>query len=143
MNPSGVTPLLPVGDSVSIYEKADYENEIIDVFEKFSLSKPTLHRGLSTENKSVSFIESVSWDLIYIDGGHDYSVALHDYEVSKKSLKSGGLLVIDDSAKYTSYKPFSFSFGGHVGPSLVASLYADRELIKLCNVGHNSIYLKP
>lgn len=137
----GVTPLAPIGDAVSKYDESNYYDDITALFDRYSLKNPTLHKGLSTAKDSVEFITATNWDLIYIDGGHDFSVAKHDYEVAKRSLKKGGVLVIDDSALFTDYKSYSFTFPGHTGPSLVASLFADRELKSVARVGHNSIYL--
>ena len=57
----------------------------------------------STSKKSVDFINSINWDLIYIDGSHDYKVVIKDFENSFKNLNNNGLLIIDDSSLYLNY----------------------------------------
>jgi len=60
-----------------------------------------------------------SWDLIYIDGNHDYEIVLADYLLCRDHLASGGLLVMDDASLGTSSNSLVFSFAGHPGPSRV------------------------
>jgi hypothetical protein len=78
--------------------------------------------------------------VIYVDGNHDYEVALADYKVCRDALAQDGLLVMDDSSLHTDYSPAKFSFAGHPGPSRVVKELAFSELRFLGGVGHNNVF---
>ena len=101
-----------------------------------------LVKALSTDPDAIACLRSMVWDLIFIDGSHDYEIVLADYQISKDNLRHGGLLVIDDASLGTAFHPPSFSFAGHQGPSRVAREYADREMRFLGAVGHNNVFTK-
>lgn len=139
----GISPFTGIGDSVSNYEKnIDYYQDTLNNFEHFKLKKPTLVKGLSTDENSKRLINSKKWDLIYIDGSHDYETVLKDYEICLKNLKKNGFLVFDDAALYTPYEPPLFAFKGHPGPSKVAINRAKKEMKFVGGVGHNLIFRK-
>jgi hypothetical protein len=140
---SGVSPFSSFGDSVSEYLKnLDYYQDIQDTFEELDLEKPTFIKGFSSDKNAVKYIKSKKWDMIYIDGGHDYKDVLFDYKLCLENLSDNGIIVIDDASLYTDYEPLSFAFKGHPGPSLIAREYADKEMKFLGAVGHNSVYIK-
>jgi cephalosporin hydroxylase len=142
-NVHGISPFTSVGDEVSIYmEKINYFEDTLHHHSHFGLSSPTLVRAYSTDSEALAHIRSHRWDLIYIDGNHDYDVALADYEICKDNLAEGGILVMDDSSMYTDYKPPRFSFAGHPGPSRVVQERAMKELCFMGGVGHNNIFMK-
>jgi len=140
---SGISPFSSFGDSVSEYMKnLDYYKDVQETFEDLDLKKPTFIKGFSSDEKAVEYIKSKTWDMIYIDGGHDYEDALFDYKLCLENLKSGGLMILDDASLYTDYNPVSFSFAGHPGPSKVAREFADKEMDFIGAVGHNNVYRK-
>ena len=140
---SGISPFSSFGDSVSEYLKnLDYYQDIQETFEELNLEKPTFIKGFSSDDNAVEYIKSKKWDMIYIDGGHDYEDVLFDYKLCLENLADGGIIVLDDASLYTDYKPVSFAFKGHPGPSLVAREYADKEMDFIGAVGHNSVYRK-
>ena len=139
----GISPFTPIGDAVSKYNtEVDYYLDVINSFNHFDLPKPTLIKALSTDAEAIKHISQVEWDLIYVDGGHDFETALADYQLCKAHLAPGGVLVLDDASLGTDYQPPLFSFAGHPGPSRVAREYADKEMRLLCAVGHNNFYQK-
>jgi hypothetical protein len=139
----GISPFSSSGDNVSVYlSDLDYYNDVLENFSYFNLSNPILHRGYSTDINMVNVIESKLWDFIYIDGNHDYEVANVDFNNCVKYLNHGGILVLDDSALYTDYKPPFYSTGGHPGPSKIAEEINPNEFIELFSVGHNRIFKK-
>ena len=88
----------------------------------------------------IEIIKSKTWDMIYIDGNHDYEIAKADFEVCSQCLSKNGILVLDDASLLTDYKPFNFSTAGHFGPSKLAA-EIDLELFEeLLSVGHNRVY---
>ena len=139
----GISPFSSDGDHVSSYLSGiDYETDTIKNNLEFTTQKPELLKAYSTDQASMDLIASKSWDLIYIDGSHDYEVVLADYEVCKKNLASGGILVFDDSSLNTEFSPPLFSFAGHPGPSRVVKDKAMNELKFLGAVGHNTVFQK-
>ena len=139
----GISPFTSMGDSVSTYSvDVDYFNDTLNAFNHFNLPVPTLIKALSTDHESINHISSHSWNLIYIDGSHDFEIALADYRLCRDHLVSGGLLVLDDASLGTSFRPPLFSFAGHPGPSRVAAEFAMKEMKYLGAVGHNNVFQK-
>lgn len=139
----GVSPFLPAGDKVSVYmANLDYLQDTLNSNRYFELPDPIFIKAYSTDVDAVNYIKSRKWDLIYIDGNHDYEIALADYKICRDSLADGGLLVMDDSSLYTDFKPPSFSFAGHPGPSKVVQEFTMKELHFLGGVGHNNVFIK-
>ena len=141
----GISPFTSAGDKVSSYlDKVDYMEDTLKNIKFFKLKKPILIKGYSTDKKMISFIASKKWDLIYIDGGHDYETVLSDYLVSKRSLVKNGILILDDSSLYSDFTPPPFAFKGHPGPSKVVTELAlkSKQLRFLGAVGHNNIFVK-
>lgn len=139
----GISPFTSAGDEVSEYMKnLDYVNDVKTNFNYFKLPSPILHKGFSTDEEMIKIIESKQWDLIYIDGNHDYEVAKQDFEISSKNIKNGGLIVLDDASLNTEYIPAFYSTAGHSGPSKVA-LEIDLNLFEeILSVGHNRVFKK-
>ena len=140
----GISPFTPMGDSVSTYcVDVDYFTDTLNAFKHFNLPAPTLVKALSTDSEAINHIMRHSWNLIYIDGSHDFEIALADYCLCRDHLAPGGLLVLDDASLGTSFRPPSFSFAGHPGPSRVAAEFAMQEMKFLGAVGHNNVFQKP
>ena len=139
----GISPFTPIGDAVSAYrEDVDYLTDTLDSFKFFNLPAPTLVKALSNEPVTIEHIASHNWNLVYIDGSHDYEIALADYRLCRDHLAPGGLLVMDDASLDTSFRPPMFSFAGHPGPSQVAAEFAMKEMKFLGAVGHNNVFQK-
>lgn len=140
---TGISPFTDLGDEVSTYSnKIDYKSDVLETFEELELPSVNLIKALSTDQVAKDFIKGRQWDCIYIDGCHDFEVALQDYRLCVENLSSNGILVLDDASLGTDFKPPAFSFAGHPGPSRVAREYADKELKFLGAVGHNNVYMK-
>lgn len=140
----GITPLNDTGDKFSNYQQCDYLGEIQKIFNKFDLElqQNELLVGLSTNIDIINKIVERKYNLIYVDGGHDYESVRSDIEVVKKCLSSGGIVVFDDSS---SYKKFNKSlFLGHidVANALKNHLENDTEFEEIMCVGHNRAFRK-
>ncbi len=137
----GISPFTPLGDSVSKYSRSfDYLKDVEASFKHFELPPPILIKALSTDIVAHDHVSSTNWDLIYIDGGHDYEIALADYNLCKSHLAPNGILVMDDSSLETSFAPPLGAFAGHPGPSRVVREFAMKEMTFLGAVGHNNIF---
>ena len=137
----GISPFSTAGDSVSVYSStiAYYEDTLAN-FQYFNLAVPYLCRAYSTDESAHSLIESHVWDCIYIDGNHEYEIAKHDWELCANNIRSGGVIVLDDSALTTPYRPPSFASGGHLGPSQVAAEVEKEKFLEVLQVGHNRVF---
>ncbi|WP_082433791.1 class I SAM-dependent methyltransferase [Paraburkholderia sp. XV] len=137
----GISPFSSAADTVSKYRKnIDYLDDAIASNRSFGLPDPNFIKALSTDTIATEHIRSRAWNVIYVDGNHDYEVALADYKVCRDALAHNGLLVMDDSSLYTDYRPAKFSFAGHPGPSRVVHELACSELRFLGGVGHNNVF---
>ena len=140
----GISPLTPAGDVVTgeYLDTIDYEQDIIQNFAHFQLGKPQLCKAYSTDQRAIDTIESQKWDLIYIDGSHDYDVVVKDYDICKANLTSNGWLIFDDAAAQLPYSPPPFAFAGHPDPSRLIVETVQNEMTLIGNVGHNVIFKK-
>ncbi len=138
---TGISPFSSVGDSVSVYRGGlDYREDTLKNFRHFGLPEPNLVEAYSTDPKAVAEIEASSWDMIYIDGNHDYEIVVKDWEVCSRCVAPGGIIVLDDSGLTTSYHPPAFATAGHPGPSRLASEIKDGGFAEILQVGHNRVF---
>jgi len=136
----GISPFTAQGDQVSNYVAIDYYSDVVSHFKHFGLSEPFLHTGLSTDETMIDVVISRSWDLIYVDGSHDYETVKHDCELCGRAIKPGGLVVLDDASLYNGFTPPRFSFAGHPGPSRVAENMSSEFFQEIVTVGHNRVF---
>ena len=137
----GISPFNSTGDNVTKYIDAlDYYQDVLLNYDHFGLALPVFHKGLSITNSMIKIINSKKWDLIYIDGNHDYEVAKQDFDVYLKNLNKNGLIILDDASLYTDYIPPSFSTAGHPGPSKIAEEIDTNIFEEILAVGHNRVF---
>jgi hypothetical protein len=140
---TGISPFSPAGDSVSRYRThLDYLHDTQFNFRAFDLPAPELLRACSTDRVATERIKHDAWDAIYIDGNHDYEVAKADWSACSANIRAGGIIVLDDSALGTAYKPPRFATAGHPGPSQLATEIDRSEFREILWVGHNRVFLK-
>jgi hypothetical protein len=138
---SCVSPFAPAGDSVSQYERSiDYYEDTLQNHRHFGLELPEICRDYSTAPEARRFIASRNWQVIYIDGNHDYEVAREDWVNSAATVVAGGIIVLDDSALGTSFSPPGFSTAGHPGPSRIAGEIDASSFQEILSVGHNRVF---
>ena len=143
-NISALAPFEPASDKDSKYlENINYFEDTKKNHELFYLDQPEYCREFSTSEKAKKFIESKKWDLIFIDGNHDYEVVKSDFELSMKNLSNDGFIVMDDSSLYFDFQQKKYGgFTGHPGPSKVAKDIAMKKMRFFGAVGHNNIFSK-
>lgn len=134
----GISPLTDANDSVSTYDKLDYAKDIATHYEYFNLGTPNLLKEYSEKKIARETIKSKKWDLIYIDGNHDWPNVLVDYCNCAEALSDAGIIVFDDSSLHENYDPPPNAFKGHPGPSYVLEAYAKQEMDLFLTVGHNN-----
>jgi hypothetical protein len=97
-----VTPLGAFGDKYSRYEEADYLAAIRSIEAWSGISearRARIIRGFSDDDGVKRQCREVApFDLVYIDGCHDYHVVANDIITYTEMLKPGGLLLMDDAS---------------------------------------------
>jgi hypothetical protein len=137
----GIAPFSSAGDQVSKYlENIDYYHDTLDNFGRFGLPKPTLLKALSTDETAVELVSSRAWDMMYIDGNHDYAIAKKDWELCSRNVRQNGIIILDDAGISTGYSPPIFATGGHPGPSRVAAEIDLNRFKEILQVGHNRVF---
>lgn len=146
----GITPLTPSDDNFSKHPDINYEERIGILFQHFGLEDvmPTIIQGLSNEPKVIELSQQIANDLdiLYIDGNHNYDIVVSDIENYTPLLKSGGYLVMDDSANYLKI-PSSLIRMDWVGILDVSNAVRDTlennpQFEHIFSVGHNRIFRK-
>jgi hypothetical protein len=138
---AAVSPFSSAGDAVSRYrEQIDYFEDVQLNHRHFDLALPEFCRQFSTAPEARSFVSERVWDMIYIDGNHDYEIAMQDWSLCSPALSTQGILVLDDSSLGTSYEPPVFATAGHPGPSRLASEIDRTRFKEIFSVGHNRVF---
>ncbi len=139
----GISPFSAAGDAVSKYARdVDYYADTLENFSHFKLPAPALLKAYSTDPTAAETIAARPWDIIYIDGNHDYEIARADWRLCARHIRPGGLIVLDDSGLATKFRPPAFATGGHPGPSRLAEEIDRREFAEILQVGHNRVFQK-
>lgn len=144
----GLSPLDNSGDKFSIYDKVDYENTIINLFDNFNLDfdvKKNIIKGSSVDSEIKKTVSSLGpFDIIYIDGCHDYDCVISDIEFSKLNLSENGLIVFDDASCFKKLEIKSGMFGGHIDVcnAIKDKIETDESFEEIICVGHNRVFRK-
>jgi hypothetical protein len=140
----GISPFSPAGDSVSKYRNdIDYYADTIANFKHFALPTPHLLRAYSTDAKALELLKSKTWEMIYIDGNHDYEIVKQDWEACSSNTRQGGIIVFDDAGLTTGFHPpRHVASRGHPGPSRLAQEVNRSEFQEILQVGHNRVFQK-
>jgi hypothetical protein len=139
----GISPFTAAGDSVSKYsDQLDYYEDTLRNFRYFGLPEPKLLKAFSTDATARELIASRQWDVIYVDGNHDYEVVASDWDACARALGPGGVIVLDDAGLTTTYQAPMFASGGHPGPSRIAEEIDRKEFREVLQIGHNRVFQK-
>lgn len=139
----GISPFTSAADSVSKYSnQINYYEDTLKNFAFFQLPAPQLVRGLSTDPEVWKQVMHHKWEMVYIDGNHEYEVAKSDFTNCSKILSPRGIVVLDDSGLFTQYQAPLFSTAGHFGPSKLAGEISALGFQELLQVGHNRVFQK-
>jgi len=96
----GITPLDNTGKPGE-HPVDDYEYRIGQIYQRFGLDMSDLMiiEGLSTNPAVVETANELGpYDILYIDGGHDYETVLSDLQKYTPMVKPHGYVVVDDAS---------------------------------------------
>lgn len=139
----GVSPLTNLGDKYSHYANVNYAEEIEKNFKimNASITNTAVIRGLSTDSDVQKCAANLGpFDIVYIDGGHDYDIVCKDIDAYTPMVKKNGYLVMDDASLYLN-NPFG-RFLGHddVCRAIKDKLDSRADFSHLYAVGHNRVW---
>lgn len=139
----GLSPLTNVGDKYSKYDDEKYSYSLVLNLNKMGASSDNINiiRGLSTDSAAITEARSDGpYDIIYIDGCHDYEVVCQDIDNYLPMLKPGGYLVMDDASLLLT-SPYG-RFLGHadVCRAIKEKIDTRLDLTHLFAVGHNRVW---
>lgn len=136
-----ISPFSPAGDAVSRYRaQLDYLADTLANFDHFGLPHPELLKAFSTDEAARPFVAAASWDVVYIDGNHDYDIVCRDWALCAPQVRRGGVIVLDDASLGTAYRPPLFATAGHPGPSRFATEIPRDRFREVLQVGHNRVF---
>ena len=116
----GITPLDNIGDKYSKYDNANYFNAIKNAFlyNHLDLENVTIVKGLSQDKDVLEKAQKNGlYDIIFIDGCHDYEIVCQDIQQYIPFLKINGYLIMDDSSLYIKNPGGDFKGHPDVGKS--------------------------
>ena len=134
----GVTPLSPIG----IGWESDYGKDIELLHDTFNIPKDySIIQYNSTDPKAIEEASKRMYDIVFIDGGHDYETVKSDLKHYTPLVKEGGYLVIDDSAcKF--HMPFGYFQGIAEVCKAVDEVLPNTQFEELFCVVHNRVFKK-
>ncbi len=142
----GVTPLSGVGDKYSGYEEVDYFTSIRTAFKKThnsSFANTKIIKGFSQD--PITLLEARKegpFDIIFIDGCHDYDVVCQDINNYLPMLRVGGLLVMDDASLFLEAPAGRFHGHPDVARAIRDHLDHRTNIRHVYAVGHNRVWRK-
>lgn len=140
-----VSPFSGVGDKYSNYEQKNY----FEVFSKalgdmmIDTCKFSPHKGLSQDPNIKEEIKDIKFDLMYIDGSHDYEVVKQDIEFYVfQLLKPQGVVIFDDANFYTPWGQPPWAQQGYqdVVRAVTEMMDGNSEFEHLFDLTHNRIF---
>lgn len=123
------------------YPDEDYLGYITDLHDHFEQPQPHLVVGDSTDPRIQERAATKGpYDIVYVDGCHEYDYVCKDLQFYPKLLRLGGLLVVDDSANYLK-QPWGFFQGiADVSKAVRTVIETDPQWKHLLAVVHNRVW---
>jgi hypothetical protein len=142
----GVTPLNNSGDKFSNYDSVNYGQIITSLFNHFNLDfdiNKNIINGLSTDELIKNKVRELGeFDLIYIDGGHNYDCVVSDIKLMYDVSKIGTYVVFDDSSCYKNLSVDKFKGHIDVCNAIKDNLENNDSFSEIICVGHNRVFKK-
>jgi hypothetical protein len=136
----GITTLQPTPDERCKYPVGDYASWIKQIHDQFKLPQPELIVGRSDEPRVISLARVHQYDMVYIDGGHDYKDVIADISNYADTVKVGGFLVMDDASIGRLNVGSCWSGLEAVALAVATTLDKDPRFKFLLAVGHINVF---
>lgn len=141
---SGITPLDPTGDHSGTHPNVDYLARIGQIHSRFSLPPVRIWHGMSYDPRVQKLAKERSYDLMLVDGCHDYEVVVDDIQVYGPLVKPGGYLVLDDASNDLQIPDYMIPKNWKGVPAVTWAvndvLMKDPKWQHVLAVGHNRVF---
>lgn len=119
----------------------DYRQHIHNLHDEFGQVYPTIVQGDSTDPVTQAQAADLGpFDVVFVDGCHEYDYVVEDLVFYPTLLEVGGLLVVDDCASYMK-QPFGFFQGiEEVSKAVQAIIESNRRWEHLLAVVHDRVW---
>lgn len=143
----GVTPLSTFAGRTgkfTDFPDCDYRAMINNLHDEFNLEYPTIIVGDSTslEVHTKVSLDMPPFDIVYIDGCHEYAYVANDLIFYIQCLKVGGYLVVDDSACHLKQAMGYFQGIQDVSEAVRTIIEPDADCVHLFACMHNRVWRK-
>lgn len=142
-----VSPFNGTGDKYSGYEQKDYievmEEAVTHLMDTTAKHMFHPHVGLSQNTNIKNELIGMQFDMMYIDGSHDYEVVKQDIEFYVfQLLKPGGIVIFDDANFYIPDGRPEWEQQGYqdVVRAVTEMMDGNSEFEFLFNLTHNRIF---
>lgn len=130
-------------DEFTPFADVDYGKAIADLHDRYSLFQPCLVVGDSTVSRIQKIVKALgSFDVVYIDGCHEYNYVVKDLMFYPKLVRPGGLLVVDDASWYLDMPKDFFRGIRPVSRAVRTIIETDPQWEHLLAVVHNRVWRK-
>lgn len=144
---TSVSPFDGTGDKYSNYEQKNYleiYNESINYF-KLDKKNFMIFKSLSNSSYFQDFIDihKPKYQMMYIDGSHDYKVVKHDIEtIVFPCLDNGGIVIFDDANFYTPWGQPPWAQQGYqdVVRAVTETMDDNQDFQHLFDLTHNRVF---
>lgn len=128
-------------ESRNQYPDEDYWQCVARIYSQFNLDLSAIHflRGYSQDEAIKANADKLSFDVVYVDGGHRYEEVVADIDFYGDRVKHGGYLVLDDASWF---QPGTVFWKGHESVSRAAENIDRTKYRNILNIGHNRVYLR-
>jgi len=150
----GISPFSGTDDTVNSYSKElNYLADVETIFRKFQVPCEWFYpiRGMSQHPEVIAdATRHAPYDILYIDGCHEYEAVKQDIQNCADLLRSGGILVMDDASCHLQMPEFT-NTGGYnrcwpgvrsVSDAVLDYLEPRKDFVHRFAVGHNRIFVK-
>jgi len=125
------------------FEDVDYRERIEDLHDRYGLFHPRLIVGDSTTQKIQAEVRKYGpFDIVYIDGCHEYNYVMKDLLAYGPMVRPGGLLVVDDCSNNLNMPEGFFKGIEPVSRAVRTVIETDPQWEHLLAVVHNRVWRK-
>lgn len=123
------------------FEDVDYRERIEDLHDRYDLFQPRLVVGDSTAQETQAEVRKYGpFDIVYIDGCHEYNYVMKDLLGYSPMVRPGGLLVVDDCSSNLNMPKGFFKGIEPVSRAVRMVIETDPRWEHLLAVAHNRVW---